>query len=173
MSLSNSSLAYLNFPTQVLNSHIQFTYILCLLNFQVIFKSCKLIPVLIGGILIQGKRYGLIDFIAASVMCIGLIWFTLADSQTSPNFHPAGKKNIQKNIKILINNYLPLGVLMISLALLADALIGNVQEKAIKKCGAPNCEVVLYSYSMGLVYLGLALVFTGQLIPSIQLANQV
>ena len=36
MGLSNSSLGYLNYPTQV------------------IFKCCKLIPVLIGGIIIQG-----------------------------------------------------------------------------------------------------------------------
>uniref|UniRef100_A0A914HEK6 Adenosine 3'-phospho 5'-phosphosulfate transporter 2 n=1 Tax=Globodera rostochiensis TaxID=31243 RepID=A0A914HEK6_GLORO len=39
MGLSNASLGYLNYPTQV------------------IFKCCKLIPVLVGGILIQGKRY--------------------------------------------------------------------------------------------------------------------
>ncbi len=37
MGLSNSSLGYLNYPTQV------------------IFKCCKLIPVLIGGIIIQGN----------------------------------------------------------------------------------------------------------------------
>jgi len=36
MGLSNSSLGYLNYPTQV------------------IFKCCKLIPVLVGGIFIQG-----------------------------------------------------------------------------------------------------------------------
>lgn len=36
MGLSNASVGYLNYPTQV------------------IFKCCKLIPVLIGGILIQG-----------------------------------------------------------------------------------------------------------------------
>ena len=35
MACSNMSVAYLNYPTQV------------------IFKSCKLIPVMIGGILIQ------------------------------------------------------------------------------------------------------------------------
>lgn len=38
---------------------------------QVIFKCCKLIPVLIGGILIQGKRYGLIDVLAAGMMSLG------------------------------------------------------------------------------------------------------
>ena len=36
MGLSNTSVGYLNYPTQV------------------IFKCCKLIPVMIGGILIQG-----------------------------------------------------------------------------------------------------------------------
>lgn len=62
---------------------------------------------------------------------------------------------------------------MISSALVADAMIGNVQEKAMKKFGAPNCEVVLYSYSLGLVYLGIALIISGQLVPSIQLSNLV
>ena len=47
MGFSNASLGYLNYPTQV------------------IFKCCKLIPVLVGGILIQGKRYGVMDFTAA------------------------------------------------------------------------------------------------------------
>ena len=46
-----------------------------------IFKSCKLIPVLIGGILIQRKRKGMLDFIAAIVMSLGLALFILADSQ--------------------------------------------------------------------------------------------
>lgn len=44
MGLSNTSLGYLNYPTQV------------------IFKCCKLIPVMIGGVFIQGK-------------CLAIIWF--------------------------------------------------------------------------------------------------
>jgi len=116
MGFSNASLGYLNYPTQV------------------IFKCCKLIPVLIGGILIQGKRYGPLEFLASGCMCLGLILFTLADSKLSPNFDMRG-------------------VLMISLALVADAVIGNVQEKTIKHYNASNSEVVLYSYSIGFVYL--------------------
>jgi hypothetical protein len=42
------------------------------------------------GIIIQGKKYGTRDFLAAAVMCIGLIWFTLIDVTISLNFHPAG-----------------------------------------------------------------------------------
>merc|ERR1719189_3156384 len=106
MGFSNASLGYLNYPTQVL----------------------------IGGILIQGKRHGLLDFVASGFMCLGLILFTLADSKLSPNFDLTG-------------------VFMISLALVADAVIGNVQEKTIKQYNATNSEVVLFSYSIGFVYL--------------------
>jgi len=42
---------------------------------------------------------------------------------------------------------------MISLALVADAIIGNVQEKTIRQYNASNSEVVLYSYAIGFVYL--------------------
>ncbi|EDW69746.1 adenosine 3'-phospho 5'-phosphosulfate transporter 2 [Drosophila virilis] len=124
MGLSNSSLGYLNYPTQV------------------IFKCCKLIPVLVGSIIIQGKRYGPLDFAAATAMCVGLAWFTLADSQLTPNFNP-------------------LGVAMISGALLCDAAIGNVQEKAMREHKAPSSEVVFYSYGLGFVYLFVIMLLTG------------
>lgn len=62
---------------------------------------------------------------------------------------------------------------MINFALVADAVIGNVQEKAMKKYGASNSEVVLYSYSLGTVYLSVALIFSGRLFPAITAANQV
>uniref|UniRef100_B4N4X0 Adenosine 3'-phospho 5'-phosphosulfate transporter 2 n=2 Tax=Drosophila willistoni TaxID=7260 RepID=B4N4X0_DROWI len=124
MGLSNSSLGYLNYPTQV------------------IFKCCKLIPVLVGSILIQGKRYGPLDFGAAFCMCIGLAWFTLADSQMMPNFNLWG-------------------VGMISGALLCDAAIGNVQEKAMRDYKAPSSEVVFYSYGLGFVYLLVVMLITG------------
>ncbi|VDM25771.1 unnamed protein product [Toxocara canis] len=116
MGLSNASVGYLNYPTQV------------------IFKCCKLIPVLIGGIIIQ-----------ASLMSFGLIIFTLADSKVAPNFDPRG-------------------YVMICLALLADAIIGNVQEKAMHTYGATNNEVVFYSYTIGCVYIFGGLLMTAQLV---------
>ncbi|XP_050508634.1 adenosine 3'-phospho 5'-phosphosulfate transporter 2-like [Diabrotica virgifera virgifera] len=124
MGFSNASLGYLNYPTQV------------------IFKCCKLIPVLIGGILIQGKKYGPLDFLAAILMCIGLILFTLADSKVQPNFNTTG-------------------IIMISMALLCDAIIGNVQEQSMKNYGAANAEVVLYSYGIGFLYIFAVMLVTG------------
>ncbi|XP_038057189.1 adenosine 3'-phospho 5'-phosphosulfate transporter 2-like isoform X2 [Patiria miniata] len=129
MGMSNSSVGYLNYPTQV------------------IFKCCKLIPVMIGGILIQGKRYGPIDLSAALCMSVGLIFFILADSTVSPNFNHTG-------------------IIMISTALCADAAIGNVQEKAMKAYEASNNEVVLYSYGIGFFYILFYLFVNGNLFSS-------
>jgi len=127
MGMSNASLGYLNYPTQV------------------IFKCCKLIPVMIGGILIQGKRYGALDFSSCFAMSIGLTFFILADSSLQPSFNH-------------------IGIGMMTLALSADAAIGNVQEKAMKAFSASNTEVVLYSYGIGVIYLFLTLIFNGMLL---------
>lgn len=135
MGLSNTSLGYLNYPTQV------------------IFKCCKLIPVMIGGVFIQGKRYNLADVSAALCMSLGLIWFTLADSKVAPNFNVTG-------------------VLLISLALCADAAIGNVQEKAMKLHNGSNSEMVLYSYSIGFVYILVGLLCVGGLGPAVAFCSE-
>lgn len=52
---------------------------------------------------------------------------------------------------------------MISFALLCDAAIGNVQEKAIKQYGATNAEIVYYSYSIGFIYLFFIMLISGNL----------
>lgn len=130
---SNTSLAYLNYPTQV------------------IFKCCKLIPVMIGGIIIQNKKYGALDFGAAFLMTIGLIFFTLADVSVSPNFDSRG-------------------VVLISMALMADACIGNVQEKTMKALKASNVEIIFYSYMMGSGYLLVGLLVSNQLLAPLAFA---
>jgi len=121
MGLANASFAHLNFPTQVM------------------FKCCKLIPVMIGGILIQGKRYNVYDVSACLCMTFGLIFFSLADQQVQPNFELYG-------------------VILVSGSLCADAVIGNVQEKQMKLHKSSNCEVVLYSYGIGFFYVLIGIV---------------
>lgn len=71
------------------------------------------------------------------------------DSKVSPNF----------------NAY---GVGMITTALLFDAIIGNVQEKAMREYKASNVEVVQYSYGMGFIYLLVILMLTGNLMSGLR-----
>ena len=49
---------------------------------------------------------------------------------------------------------------------MADAVIGNVQEKAMKQYGATQVEVILYSYSIGTVYLLAGQILSGNFVPA-------
>ena len=79
-------------------------------------------------------------------MCMGLVFFTLADVSVSPNFDFYGSESSDHIfLSILV---LPLdasssvtGVALVSSALLADAVIGNVQERTMREYGSRNVEV--------------------------------
>ena len=134
------------------------------------FKCCKLIPVLIGGILIQskantsnlflltlnflGKTFNRYDVAAAMCMSTGLIFFTLADSKVQPNF----------------NVY---GVVIICSALVADAAIGNYQEKIMKEHHVPNVEIVFFSFTFGFLFVLSGLLVTNNFFSSLQFWNEV
>lgn len=88
-------------------------------------------------------------------MTIGLIFFTLADTQLYPNFET-------------------FGVFLVCSALVADALIGNVQEKAMKKYRSSNTEMILYSYSIGVLYILLwEVLVSNSLFEAIDFCNKV
>lgn len=70
-------------------------------------------------------------------------------------------------------NFNTFGVIMISTALLFDAIIGNVQEKAMREYKATNNEVVLYSYGIGFVYLFVILLLTDELLAGFRFCSQV
>ena len=59
-------------------------------------------------------RYGPRDYLASGLLSLGLIVFTLADVKISPKYSVTG-------------------MVLISLALCADAVIGNIQERVMRK----------------------------------------
>jgi len=59
------------------------------------------------------------------------------------------------------------------LALCADAVIGNVQEKAMKAHKSSNTEVVLYSYGIGFFYILIGEIFSGEFWPALTFYIQV
>lgn len=70
-------------------------------------------------------------------------------------------------------NFNTKGITMISLALLCDAVIGNLQEKSMKTFGAANAEVVLFSYSIGFCYVFLVMLITGDFVDGVEFFAQV
>ena len=104
--LANYSLVYLNFTTQV------------------IFKSSKVIPVMVVGALVWKKKYNFAQYGSALLLIVGLILFTLADRAVQPNFDA-------------------FGVILVCGSLTADAFIGNVQESVFKQ-GASQLEAMTW-----------------------------
>ncbi|XP_016678087.2 UDP-galactose/UDP-glucose transporter 2 isoform X2 [Gossypium hirsutum] len=91
--LTKGSLAFLNYPAQLM------------------FKSTKVLPVMVMGAFIPGlrRKYPAHEYVSAILLVLGLILFTLADAQTSPSFSV-------------------IGVIMVIGAVVMDSFLGNLQE---------------------------------------------
>ncbi|KAH7514023.1 UDP-galactose/UDP-glucose transporter 2 [Ziziphus jujuba] len=127
--LTKGSLAFLNYPAQIM------------------FKSTKVLPVMVMGAFIPGlrRKYPLHEYISAVLLVLGLILFTLADAHTSPNFSM-------------------LGVIMISGALIMDAFLGNLQEAIFTmNPETTQMEMLFCSTVVGLPFLVPPMIVTGEL----------
>jgi len=127
--LTKGSLAFLNYPAQLM------------------FKSTKVLPVMVMGAFIPGlkRKYPVHEYVSAVLLVVGLIVFTLADAQTSPNFNV-------------------LGVIMVSGALIMDSFLGNLQEAIFKMNPATSqMEMLFCSTAVGLPLLIIPMVLTGEL----------
>lgn len=127
--LTKGSLAFLNYPAQIM------------------FKSTKVLPVMMMGAFIPGlrRKYPVHEYISAILLVVGLIFFTLADAQTSPNFSV-------------------IGVVMISGALIMDSFLGNLQEAIFTmNPETTQMEMLFCSTVMGLPFLIPPMILTGEL----------
>lgn len=130
MGLSNTSLEYINYPTQIL------------------FKSSKLIPVMMGGIIILRKSYSTFEYFSAFLLTVGLAVLTFGNTYA---------REISINFT---------GIAIIITALFADAFIGNIQEGTMVQFNVSSKEMALYSHSFGSIQLFLVLIMVGQLKPA-------
>ena len=93
MAASNEALRYVSYPTQVLG------------------KSCKMVPVMAGGIVLGGKRYSMIEYAQVVLITIGVCVF---------NFGGKSKKGGADS---------PFGLALIGLSLFMDMVTGGLQDK--------------------------------------------
>ncbi|KAH0785913.1 Adenosine 3'-phospho 5'-phosphosulfate transporter 2 [Histomonas meleagridis] len=125
MTLANYSSSKLSYPTQV------------------VFRSSKVIPVMIGGVIFLKKRYSWTKISAAVLLTVGLIGVSLSD----------------KKVK---NQYDFKGILASIISLCLDAFCSNFQEKALKEYKAPQREVISMVYLTGALYLAIIALFLGE-----------
>lgn len=110
---------------------------------KVVFRSCKLIPTMAVAVFFNHRRVEAFQFFYGALLSVGMILFAAADFHTVPTF----------------NGY---GITLVSLSVVADAFLPNVQERIFEK-GASRAEV---SFSTNLLCLGAMTVwmlFTQQL----------
>lgn len=127
--LTKGSLAYLNYPAQIM------------------FKSTKVLPVMVMGTFIPGlrRKYPVHEYISATLLVVGLILFTLADANSSPNFSA-------------------IGIVMITGALVMDAFLGNLQEAIFTmNPETTQMEMLFCSTVVGLPFLLPPMILTGEL----------
>ncbi|KAG6435717.1 hypothetical protein SASPL_100592 [Salvia splendens] len=127
--LTKGSLAFLNYPAQIM------------------FKSTKVLPVMVMGAFIPDlrRKYPPHEYISAVLLVVGLILFTLADAQTSPNFSV-------------------IGVMMVSGALIMDAFLGNLQEAIFTmNPETTQTEMLFCSTLVGMPFLIPPMLLTGEL----------
>ncbi|KAB2084346.1 hypothetical protein ES319_A05G328200v1 [Gossypium barbadense] len=126
--LTKGSLAFLNYPAQLM------------------FKSTKVLPVMVMGAFIPGlrRKYPAHEYVSAILLVLGLILFTLADAQTLPSFSV-------------------IGVIMVISALVMDSFLGNLQEAIFNmNTETTQIEMLFCSTVVGLPLLIPPMVLTGE-----------
>ena len=95
---------------------------------RIVFKSSKVVPTMILGTVLQGRRYSAPEYAAAALLVVGVSLFCLGDVEVAPNFHVAS-------------------VGLITLALFADAATSNFEEKRFFRVPQPvsQAEVIFCS----------------------------
>lgn len=148
MYTSNEALQYVSYPMQALA------------------KSCKLIPVLIGSIILLKKKYRLAKYICVLLMTIGITMFQMGKSSTKGG-HGKDTGSISQNPYA---EYFGLGLLLLSLIL--DGVTGPFQERLTHKHNLKNTRQMLVNNTWATVYMFIMCVINGELSTGYQFFNQ-
>lgn len=132
MYFTNWSLKYINYTTRI------------------VFKSSKVLPTMFFGTVLQGKKYVLVEYIAATMLIAGISMFSLGDKEGMPNF-----------------NFW--GIVLITIGVCCDAVTSNFEEKRFFRRENPcsQAEIMYYSSVVGIAYMSIVLAVTGELMKAI------
>jgi adenosine 3'-phospho 5'-phosphosulfate transporter B3 len=114
----------------------------------VVFKSCKLIPVMIGNVIVLHKRPSSSEILSVFLIVFGLISLSLGDLKGKNNFHIGG-------------------IVAISVALICGATASNMEDKVMSQWGASQHELISRLYSCGAALMLLLGLVTGEMQPGL------
>lgn len=115
---------------------------------KIVAKSCRIVPVMLFSILLQGASYSSQEVSAAAVLVIGVILFVKGD--------PSADAFQSKPIQIS-------GVSMLLLAVAVDALVANLEEKYLFRANpaASRTEAIAFLSFFASIFSFMTLVVSG------------
>lgn len=133
--LTNVSLQFLNYPTQI------------------IFKSMKLLAVMIGSLCILNNSYSLSEYCSAMLLVVSACMFSLGDIDVSPSWSV-------------------IGVVIVLLSLVADAVHSNTQDSLLREHKSSTNEAMLFTNAFAAVMTLVYVIATGELMPAIRYCQE-
>jgi len=133
--LTNLSLEYISFPTQV------------------VFKSMKLLPIMIGSVFYLSNKHSVSEWISVFLLALSAAIFSVGDKQVTPDFNVTG-------------------IVIVLLSLLGDAAHSNSQERVVKQLKAGHLETMFYSNFFSLILVLFICATVGQLEPALRYCNK-
>ena len=98
---------------------------------KVLFKSSKIVTVMLLGTLLFGRLYALAEYVYMLLVVLGLVAFLVAGNAM-------GGAATAPSASLV-------GVALLSLAVLADSLVPNVQQKLLQGAGRPKQEMIFHT----------------------------
>lgn len=130
MYTSNEALAFVSYPTQAL------------------VKSCKMIPVMVGSIIISRRRYSALKYVCVALMSAGIAWFQFAAPKKAKGSHgPIGTSGATAHVGSLSGE--SLGMLLLGVSLCLDGVTGPLQEVLRDDLRLTNMEQMLVNNVWG------------------------
>lgn len=124
--LTNQSLQYLSYPTQV------------------IFKSAKLLTVMIGAVFLMNKSYSKLEYGSAALLVASAALFSLGDAQlietVASNVTDSSSSETATTV-----SFSTIGIIIVVLSLVFDSLHSNTQDKLVRTYHASTSEAMLYT----------------------------
>eukprot|EP00293_Proteomonas_sulcata_P001920 CAMPEP_0184327666 /NCGR_PEP_ID=MMETSP1049-20130417/143212_1 /TAXON_ID=77928 /ORGANISM="Proteomonas sulcata, Strain CCMP704" /LENGTH=266 /DNA_ID=CAMNT_0026649931 /DNA_START=475 /DNA_END=1275 /DNA_ORIENTATION=- len=124
---------------------------------QIVFKSCKLVAVMVGSSFILGKTYSIWEYLIAGALVSGMCLF--AGGDLTGGFATMTTSDYRTWM----------GLLILVGALVCDSLLGNIQEKVQKTSVITETELMFVQSSFGLVALAIWTVASGEMAAGIKL----
>jgi len=134
--LTNVSIQYLNYPTQV------------------IFKSMKLLTVIVGSAFFLNNRHHVLEYLATIFYVTSAVCFSLGDIDLEPNYNMTG-------------------IAIVLLSLVADSFHSNQQERVLKRLGAGEVETLIFSNLFSALLVLLYLILSGKLMPAVRYCHSI